>query len=45
MIRFRPLLLMTVFTVASLALLISLGRWQWERYDAKRAAAAAPPRR
>lgn len=42
MIRFRPLLLMTVFTLLALALLVSLGRWQWEKYDAKRAAAEAP---
>jgi surfeit locus 1 family protein len=42
MIRFRPLLLMTVFTLLALALLIALGRWQWEKYDAKLAAAEAP---
>lgn len=42
MIRFRPLLLMSVFAIAALAILATLGRWQWERYEVKRAAAAEP---
>lgn len=42
MIQFRPLPLMTLFTLAALAVLIMLGRWQWERYDTKRAAAGEP---
>jgi surfeit locus 1 family protein len=42
MIRFRPLPLMTLLTLVALAILISLGRWQWEKYDLKRAAAEAP---
>lgn len=42
MIRFRPLWLMTILTVASLALLIALGRWQWDRYQTKLAAASEP---
>ncbi|HVY87122.1 MAG TPA: SURF1 family protein [Caulobacterales bacterium] len=35
MIRFRPLPLMTLFAVLSLALLLMLGRWQWDRYVLK----------
>lgn len=42
MIRFRPLLVMTALSLAALAVLISLGRWQWEKYDAKMAAAEEP---
>ncbi|MBX9747677.1 MAG: hypothetical protein K2X34_12295, partial [Hyphomonadaceae bacterium] len=42
MIRFRPLLVMTIFSVVALAVLIALGRWQWERYDEKTAAAEEP---
>jgi len=42
MIRFRPLLVMTLFSVVALAVLIALGRWQWERYDEKVAAADEP---
>ncbi|MGE0596489.1 MAG: SURF1 family cytochrome oxidase biogenesis protein [Hyphomonadaceae bacterium] len=42
MISFRPFLVMTVFTVLALALLVALGRWQWEKYDAKVAAAEEP---
>jgi len=42
MIRFRPLLLMTIFTIAVLCILIPLGRWQWERYVQKTAAANEP---
>lgn len=42
MIRFRPFIWMTVLTIMALAVLVALGRWQWERYDEKRAAAEAP---
>jgi surfeit locus 1 family protein len=42
MIRFRPLWIMTIATVLAFAVLIGLGRWQWERYETKRAAAEAP---
>lgn len=42
MIRFRPLLVMTVFSVVALAILLMLGRWQWERYEEKTAAAEEP---
>jgi surfeit locus 1 family protein len=42
MIRFRPLLVMTVLSLAALAVLISLGRWQWEKYEQKSAAAEEP---
>lgn len=42
MIRFRPLWVMTALVVPALALLISLGRWQWDRYDMKRRAAEEP---
>ena len=33
MIRFRPLLVMTILSFAAFAVLISLGRWQWQRYE------------
>src|SRR5690242_4811782 len=42
MIRFRPLLYMTIFTIVTLCVLIPLGRWQWERYIEKTAAAHEP---
>jgi surfeit locus 1 family protein len=42
MIRFRPLLLMTLLTLAALVALILLGRWQWDRYEEKRALADEP---
>lgn len=42
MIQFRPLWLMTLFSVIALAVLVSLGRWQWEKYDEKTAAAEEP---
>lgn len=42
MIQFRPFLWLTVFTILALALLVALGRWQWEKYDSKVAAAEAP---
>lgn len=42
MIRFRPLLLMTALTLLALAALIWLGRWQWDRFEEKRALAEEP---
>jgi surfeit locus 1 family protein len=42
MIRFRPLPLMTLLTVLALAVLIALGRWQWEKFETKTAAAEEP---
>jgi surfeit locus 1 family protein len=42
MIRFRPLPLMSLLSIIALAVLISLGRWQWERYEQKVAAAEEP---
>jgi surfeit locus 1 family protein len=42
MIRFRPLPLMTVLTFALLIALVVLGRWQWDKYIAKSAAAHEP---
>lgn len=42
MIRFRPLPLMTVLSVAALVVLLILGRWQWERYETKLALAGEP---
>ncbi|HYD87284.1 MAG TPA: SURF1 family cytochrome oxidase biogenesis protein [Vitreimonas sp.] len=42
MIRFRPLLLMSVAAVLAFAALLLLGRWQWERYELKKALAEEP---
>jgi surfeit locus 1 family protein len=42
MIRFRPLLVMTLFSIAALVALLAAGRWQWEKYELKSAAAAEP---
>ncbi|MBL8542279.1 MAG: hypothetical protein JNJ63_00585 [Hyphomonadaceae bacterium] len=42
MIRFRPLLLMTALTLVAFAVLIAFGRWQWEKYELKTAAAQEP---
>jgi surfeit locus 1 family protein len=42
MIRFRPLLVMTAFTLLALTVLVWLGRWQWERFEHKRALAEEP---
>ncbi|MBC7770407.1 MAG: hypothetical protein H7124_16630 [Phycisphaerales bacterium] len=42
MIRFRPLLVMTAVTVLAFALLLVLGRWQWERFEEKSALAEEP---
>jgi len=43
MIRFRPLPIMTAFSVVALVILILLGDWQWRRYHEKLAARAHPP--
>ncbi|MFT3729664.1 MAG: SURF1 family cytochrome oxidase biogenesis protein [Terricaulis sp.] len=42
MIRFRPLPVMTVFTLIALVTLAMLGRWQWDKYVTKSAAAHEP---
>lgn len=42
MIRFRPLLVMSAVTIVSFALLVMLGRWQWERFEEKTALADEP---
>lgn len=42
MINFRPLLLMTGLSIIALAVLVGLGRWQWEKYEQKSAAAQEP---
>jgi surfeit locus 1 family protein len=42
MIRFRPLPVMTLLTLIAFAVLIALGRWQWEKYETKSAAAEEP---
>lgn len=42
MIRFKPLPVMSVLAIAALAMLITLGRWQWERFEEKTAAASEP---
>ena len=42
MIRFRPLPIMTVVVIVSLAILTMLGDWQMRRYQEKRALALAP---
>jgi surfeit locus 1 family protein len=41
-IRFRPLPLMTLLAMAALVALVVLGRWQWEKYVIKSAAAREP---
>jgi surfeit locus 1 family protein len=41
-IQFRPLPLMTVFSIAALVVLVPLGRWQWEKFEQKSAAAEEP---
>jgi surfeit locus 1 family protein len=35
MIRFKPLPLMSLLSIIALAVLISFGRWQWEKYERK----------
>ncbi len=42
MIRFKPLLIMSIVTIATFAFLIMLGRWQWERYEIKSELADEP---
>ncbi|MBY0563754.1 MAG: hypothetical protein K2P58_06150 [Hyphomonadaceae bacterium] len=42
MIRFRPYWVMTALSIVSLAVLILLGHWQWQRYERKMAAASEP---
>jgi len=42
MIRFRPLLMMSALTLVAFAILIWLGRWQWEKYIEKTALAEEP---
>jgi len=42
MIRFRPLPVMTLIVLVGVAVLIAFGRWQFERYQSKRARADAP---
>lgn len=42
MIEFRPLWLMTLLSILAFAVLIIFGRWQWEKYDTKMAAADEP---
>lgn len=42
MIRFRPLPLLSIFAILALAFLLWAGRWQWQRYEDKKAAAAEP---
>jgi surfeit locus 1 family protein len=42
MIRFRPLPLMSALSILALAVLVALGRWQWEKFEQKSAAAEEP---
>jgi surfeit locus 1 family protein len=42
MIRFRPLIVMTIFAIIALVFLVIAGRWQWEKYELKTAAADEP---
>jgi len=42
MIRFKPLPLMSLLSIIAFAILIATGRWQWEKYEQKTAAAAEP---
>lgn len=42
MIRFRPLPVMTLLAIVALAILVVLGRWQWQRYNEKIELASAP---
>jgi surfeit locus 1 family protein len=41
--HFRPLPVMSLLAMPSLALLLTLGSWQWQRFDLKRGIDAAPP--
>ena len=40
---FKPLPILTLFSVVALAILITLGNWQYARYHEKRAAIGQPP--
>lgn len=42
MIRFQPLPAMSVLAILALAMLLALGRWQWEKYERKIDAADEP---
>ena len=42
MIRFKPLPLMSLLSIIAFAVLIAFGRWQWEKYEIKSAAAEEP---
>lgn len=42
MISFKPLPLMSLLSIIAFAVLISFGRWQWEKYEIKSAAAQEP---
>lgn len=42
-LRFRPLPVLSVFTILALGLLIWLGAWQWQRFHTKIAARAVVP--
>lgn len=42
MLRFRPMPILTIAAIATLALLLQLGAWQWQRFEAKRNGAAPP---
>jgi len=42
MIRFKPLPIMSLLSIIAFAVLISFGRWQWEKYEEKTAAAEEP---
>ena len=42
MVNFRPLPFMTAFALATLGFLLLAGRWQWERYETKKAQIGAP---
>lgn len=42
MIQFRPLLIMTALAVLAFAAMLMVGRWQWDKYETKRAAAETP---
>lgn len=40
--RFRPLPVLTLLTIAALAVLAMFGRWQWDKYAAESAAQSTP---
>ncbi len=42
MIHFRPLLIMSGIALLAFALMLFAGRWQWDKFQAKRAAADEP---